>query len=81
MAWQDASGHRQDVGTVKIALLAIVGDHGENVFIVLTGQQSVPGDDDGLIVVVDNHGGVTRHVSLGYQKLQAVGQGVPRRSR
>jgi len=73
---KDSTGHGENAVAIAPKFFAIVRDHGEDVLIVLTGQDCVTGDNDGLAAVMNNDGYVTGHVPMGYQELKVIWQRV-----
>jgi hypothetical protein len=77
MSGEDSGSHGKYARPVLLKLPAAVGDHGQNLFIMLAAEQGVSGDHRALLSAVDNDGSVPGNVTRGEKALQVTRQGMP----
>ena len=74
MPGQDSSSHGEYARPVLLELLPVVGDHRQNLFIVLAAEQGVASDHGALLSFLDNDGSMAGDVSGGEKALQVLRQ-------
>src|SRR5208337_1192148 len=76
MSGEDSGPHGKYACPVLLELPSAVGNHGQNLFIMLAAEQGVSGDHRTLLSPVDNDGGVPGNVTRGEETLQITRQGM-----